>query len=157
MLDIRYVAGFFDGEGCIQLCYSGMSRATSVLASVHLMIQVSNNDKPILDRIQGWLGGRVVARTMAKKKPQHKQCYYLVISGRKAAQFLNVLLPYLHVKRKQAEAAILFSETLHGPWKELGKAGRPISSEGLHLRKIAFLGFREAMDAAGGRGLSWAI
>ncbi len=152
-----YIAGFFDGEGCIQLGNnSKTSRATSTLAGVYLKIQIANNDKNVLEYIRVLVGGTLQKRAK-HYRANWKQGYYLIICGKKAAAFLNEILPYLHTKKSQASAVIMFAETLYDPWRVLGVAGKPLTDKALKLRSIAFRGFRQEMEAQGGRKLSWSI
>ena len=153
--DKAYIAGFFDGEGCVQLGKnSKSSRSKTVIGGVYLLVQIVNNDKIVLDHICSLIGGNVLAK---KSRVGHAQGYCLYICGKKAATFLNAILPYLKTKRPQAEAAIMFAETLHNPWRIPGASGRPLTEQALHLRTIAFKAFRQEIDKFGGRGLSWAI
>ena len=95
--DLSYIAGFFDGEGCITLNGNYLG----------LTVSASNTVLKPLEFMQKTLGGRILARTGLKKKfPQHKLSFDWRIYGPKAASVLALLLPYLKVKREQAMLGI---------------------------------------------------
>ena len=88
----EWLAGFFDGEGSITV--------TNVLS---LQVIVSQSNLELLVAIQGLFGGSIGGH---KPRRGHKICYSLRWCGKKAAEFLTVIFPYLVVKRERAEIAI---------------------------------------------------
>ena len=82
---LSYIAGFFDGEGCI------------TINKDYLTLKVSACNTDI---IRNALGGRVYPR-----KPQvknRKVVYGWHINGKDAALALSMILPYLIVKKRRA-------------------------------------------------------
>ena len=157
--ELAYLAGIFDGEGCIQLSRNANGRSRFPVGNVSLKIQVCNNDKRLLEVFtEAGFAGKVQKRTIKKG---YKQSYYWICNGKNAAELLHSLLPYLVSKKSQAEAVLLFAETLHPAWKEPCRSsnGQPpqLTKEAVYLRKIAFHAFRREIEKFGGRGLSWAI
>jgi hypothetical protein len=100
--ELGYLAGFFDGEGCID----GNRRG----AAWGLRVSASNTDERPLRRLQSVFGGSIYS----KRQGDRRSCSVWQASGRKAARFLEVLLPYLVVKRAQAEAGLRLYD-LRGP------------------------------------------
>jgi hypothetical protein len=95
----RYIAGFFDGEGCI--CLSKGKKTA-------LGISMINADIDILMDILAKTGGSIYARAV-KKPSKHRVSYSLQINERiKKIQFLQNIFPYLRIKRIQAELALEF-------------------------------------------------
>lgn len=105
-VSIEYVAGFFDGEGCVGR-YDMRNRQSvntgKVWRQTHLVI--TNTHRPTLEAIQQVIGGRIV---MARRvKEHHAQCFRLVLSSKAdVAAALNQMLPYLVTKRAKAEAVV---------------------------------------------------
>lgn len=154
--ELGYYAGFFDGEGCIQIVRTGSrSKVRDAAGGLTVNTIVVNTDRGPLELLQAAFGG-----TIHRKIPgqfSRYPAFHWMLHGKKAAPFLAAIAPYLVSKRAQAEAALVFAETYHNPWRIPGASGRPISLDGFRLRRLAFFAFRQAMDAKLGRGLSWAL
>jgi hypothetical protein len=104
---IAWAAGFFDGEGCIYASESeqgGYRRFTFVL-------QVAQVRREPLDALSAAWGGSV--RGQQPRNPRHQFQWQWGLRGRKAAQFLSDVLPYLRVKAEPARAAIPCLERVH--------------------------------------------
>lgn len=90
-IEIAYVAGLFDGEGCIT---SGNG---------HFRLQLAMTDQAVIYWLGRW-GGTVRERSVVGNR---KRCWrWLVMADEDVAATLAVLLPYLRVKRAQAEVAL---------------------------------------------------
>ena len=89
--DIAYVAGFFDGEGCISIGKNG---------SVEL--RIVNTAKNVLIRLQKLFGGSITNRTQKANKTQYAYSFY----GEKAIEFIILIKPYLIEKLPQAETIL---------------------------------------------------
>tara|TARA_R100001082_G_scaffold77065_1_gene44952 strand:- start:14951 stop:15310 length:360 start_codon:yes stop_codon:yes gene_type:complete len=84
-----------DGEGCIQL-----TKATSKNGNVYFKPRVSITGcyYPTLKYLQ-----KVTKCCLGSKgKTGGRPCYVAVFNGKKALQFIKVLLPFLKEKRNQA-------------------------------------------------------
>jgi hypothetical protein len=104
-LILAWAAGFVDGEG-----YVGMQNSTHTYnRHTHfqglMSVAQAKTDEPlqILSRL---FGGKVTWR-----KNQGNGAYYWVLYGQKMAVCLRALLPYLVVKRRQAEVCLEYQET----------------------------------------------
>lgn len=62
---ISYLAGFFDGEGCVTIGSNGS-----------LQLRVINTPKPVLDLFKLYLGGEVLPRKQIVNKPQYHWSVY---------------------------------------------------------------------------------
>jgi hypothetical protein len=90
--DAAYLAGFFDGEGCIRV----NKTATKNTTGYHLFATVANNCVPILELYKGKYGGSV-------NRKNKGQCYYWSLFKKASVEkFLTDSLPYLIVKRDEA-------------------------------------------------------
>ena len=87
--ELAYIAGFFDGEGCI----------TTSSGSNTLTVSASNTIRAPLEFIQRVFEGHV---TIHKYSKPRNVLYDWVIYGQNAAEMLQWLLPYLIVKKEQA-------------------------------------------------------
>lgn len=103
---LSYIAGFFDGEGTINI---SPGRGSNYYT---LSISVTNTDHEILFQLKEWLGGKVSNAKVrnARSKPVRR---WSVDSGQ-AEEILEALLPYLIVKKRRAHLAIGFRELFKG-------------------------------------------
>ena len=99
--DIAYFAGIFDGEGCVSI-QSGRQRDGTEILRMRLL--VSNTCLPLLSFIQERFGGYIDWVDKRSRRP----CYHLRFDGSLAGTVLEVLLPYLIVKREVGRVALEF-------------------------------------------------
>jgi len=101
ILDMKhaYIAGFFDGEGCI-----GVYIHDKRYSTIQTMIKLDNTNKTPLQFVANMFGGLIHERTIYSER--HKPCYTWKVTGVKAASILKDLLPYLLVKRERAALGI---------------------------------------------------
>ena len=114
--DQSYLAGYFDGEGCITISKT----STGAAPQYHLVAQITNTDLPMLELCRRVHGGSI----------RHKQggrCFDWMLSGKQDIErFLLQTLPYLVVKRDEAKVALEYIR--------LGNHTRcPASKESLRL------------------------
>lgn len=93
---LAYVAGFFDGEGCIQIPCNERGNYT-------LRINVCQKSEAVLQYIRSRLGGEI---------SNGKGVKILYWHGSNAVPVLEQILPWLVVKKSQAELAIEFGHTI---------------------------------------------
>lgn len=96
MLSIEYIAGLFDGEGSIGLYSNG---GTGFGVRVQTVQNLSALTQPVWEELKDTYGGgiSVVPSTSGRMKMNW------AVSGESAVLFLEKLLPYLILKRPQAE------------------------------------------------------
>jgi hypothetical protein len=101
-LEKAYIAGFFDGEGCISL---GYKKDTSYRRhhTYQLVVTVANTNKEILNFLHQRFGGHF--RKGRPPSKNGKEVYVWALLCRKALKFLEEIYPYLRLKKKQAELA----------------------------------------------------
>ena len=102
---LAYLAGFFDGEGCIAII-KGKNHLGNVQYS--LIVIVSNTSDYILHLYKLSFGGRIQKRK--HKKPEWRDCYVWELSSTRAYDFLKCVYPYLILKKAQADLAFEFQE-----------------------------------------------
>lgn len=100
-----YVAGFFDGEGSL-----GITRtiAHGKYVGYHGVIQISQTNFEVLEFIKEEWGGTLDITKRKNEKSYWKKCWRLRMGGKKIYKFLKDILPYLIVKRPQAELYLKF-------------------------------------------------
>lgn len=105
MLSIEYLAGFFDGEGYITFSSRSGGKSTR-----YLVIGVSNCNKNVIDAVQESFGGS--SHVMHKPKPErgHRGSWQWKCCSNVAYDLLIQMLPYLIVKKEEAEIAIEFQQ-----------------------------------------------
>lgn len=98
MISDQYAAGFFDGEGCINV--------SSLRGKPFVRILVVNTNIDILEKLQQTWGGDI--QKNYKPKSHWKQAYTWRLQHSACLEFLQDIYPYLVVKKNQAEAAFMF-------------------------------------------------
>lgn len=109
-LELAYLAGIIDGEGCIGLYRYTKQYVCSVAIGMC-------DAEPIL-LLHGLYGGHYRVEKKCRKRPVH--C--LSMQGIAAQRCLTDLIPFLRVKQGRAEIALKF---LRIGTKRYGRAGTP--------------------------------
>ena len=100
---LAYAAGIVDGEGSI--CFTSPKGGNYPYHG--LRVSVTNTNEWLINWFWFSFGGKIYI------KPAHrgrKVCYQWQIWGKSALDFLKVIVPFLQIKRPQAELAIAFQE-----------------------------------------------
>lgn len=96
--DLIYLAGIFDGEGNIDIAHSKPSSTRREQYSLNVAFQ---QKLPLIPNYLVSLFGGSIYRPRSR-------AYFWHIHGAKAASFLRELLPYLRLKKHEAEVALKF-------------------------------------------------
>lgn len=113
---IAYGAGIIDGEGCILICKL-RSKNTQTLCYHELRVAVGMTNCEVILWLKENFGGHINVwnkKTKGVRKPVSRW----TIVGIHARDFLNLLLPYLIVKKQEALVAIEFQNV-----RQVGKGG----------------------------------
>lgn len=117
----EYLAGFFDGEGCICICKRGNSHRT--------LLTINNCNKEVMDKIDFFL----LTSSYRKRKVStfsRKPIYVIDIREQQQIKvILKGMLPYLIVKKRKAELMIEYIDTVGG------QSGVPLTQEVINKRK----------------------
>jgi hypothetical protein len=123
LTDLAYFAGLFDGEG-----YIGIRRVSRTgwhgNGTYALQLTIANTIRSPLDEAQAIWHGKVV-----KGQGTNRPCFHWHLHGRMAAAFLQDILPYLRIKRQQAEVALEYQ----GRIKSTSRT--PITEEEMMVRE----------------------
>lgn len=96
---IAYIAGFFDGEGCIRI-----KKANQGGNSYYIIAHLTNTYPKTLKEVKQLFGGSM----RVQEKGVNKKVYNWSITSDEASDFLRTLLPFLKEKRPQAVLALRF-------------------------------------------------
>ena len=111
-LDIRYVAGLFDGEGWITICkqrLGGYRTYSDHYVRYQLVAGIGMTYRPIIERLhQQFGGGFHVNRSAKAKMPKARTGFAWKVSSQSAADFLASVRPFLIVKQEEADVALEF-------------------------------------------------
>jgi len=108
-LDIRYVAGLFDGEGWITVNVWAVPGREYI--RYQLFVGVGMSHYPLMKAMQDQFGGLLHRNdSAAKRNPNHKICYQWRLSSRPAVGFLEAVRPHLKVKGEEADLAIVLQK-----------------------------------------------
>lgn len=106
-LDIRYVAGLFDGEGWITVVVKKYPDRTSY----QLVVGIAMVHRPLIEAIHRQLGGNIYIKMPSPSQSANTRAgvTWRLTSG-PAAAFLEQVVPFLVAKREEAELAIEFQK-----------------------------------------------
>lgn len=120
-VDLSYAAGIFDGEGCI--CLRKVKKHT-----ITLDVTVVNTNEWLLQWLKFAFGGKVYSMDYdARKSKNWKPCWKWTLTSNKALEFLEMLCPYLRLKKPQAELAITFQKARRGKGYALTEKERAVA------------------------------
>lgn len=105
MVSAEYMAGFFDGEGCVTF----LKNSDGIYVVAHL----TNNDRRVLDEMREKFGGCVYTRLRVNEH-NRKTTYSWQISGAKAIPFLKWIDPYVVIKKPQLHVAFFWNRIRPG-------------------------------------------
>lgn len=110
MLSDEYMAGLFDGEGCV------MVRVWRKPNSPHIRYQpaisLGMTYRPVIEQIHRQYGGSIHLNDHSKRNKKHRAQFNWVASSQVAARVLRAMLPYLIVKKDEAELVLQLQGSL---------------------------------------------
>ena len=105
-VDLAYVAGLFDGEGCVCLATSG--KTATGKQRIQLVVNLANTNEWITQWLKFNFGGQVYKDKISKRIVFRSDAWRWQLRSRQATLFLELILPYLKLKKPQAQLAIQF-------------------------------------------------
>ena len=99
--DIAYIAGVFDGEGCVRL-----KKANKDGHSYYLIAHITNSDNRMLKFVEERFGGKIYFQ---ERTPNKKVCQWFITCG-EAEAFLKTIQNFLVIKGEQVAVALKFHE-----------------------------------------------
>lgn len=95
----EYIAGFFDGEGCI-------SARVNNRGQVIVTISIVQKGAHVLREIKDYFEYGCLRRMSGESRKTHNLWSYQVLGSEQKLDFLRIIYPHLIVKREQTELAI---------------------------------------------------
>jgi hypothetical protein len=89
MVSHQYLAGFFDGEGCVYINPSG-----------RVQLSLTQKKREVLDLVQSEFGGKV------KIKDRSMIPGWVISSKEDCLKFINAIYPYIIVKKEEVELGL---------------------------------------------------
>ena len=131
MIDaLSYLACLVDTEGCITI-------SNGRKWHYQLIVRVAMYDKEPMELMVDTFGGSVKPTNRQDKKP----CWCYTATGERALTIVVELIPYLLVKRKEAEIAIIFQ----GGMVSYKHSKKTIPQEEIDFRDLCFQKMQEAV------------
>lgn len=116
-----YTAAIIDGEGSISLTVhtTRKTKTGRPATAPKLVVQVANTSELLIDWLrQTWHAGTKTV-SYRPKRPNHKLAYSWRLRGATAAKILREVMPYLVVKKPQAELGV-HAQSLTRACRKLG-------------------------------------
>lgn len=105
--DLGYIAGIIDSDGYVGLVRHFNKRRTNCTASIRATVALAQTKREAIDLIHLLFGGRVYE--YEEQGENQKNLYHLQLTRRiEMIRFLTAILPYLRIKRQQAEQVLAF-------------------------------------------------
>lgn len=98
-----YVAGLFDGEGCVRIAKNKTRRN----ACYQLYVSINMSDPRAIKKVLETFGGKLYTSRKASK-PTHRILFSWVACSQKAADFLRQIRPFVTVKADEIDVALEF-------------------------------------------------
>lgn len=103
-LELAYLAGFFDADGCVCIARK-KAQDYKRGVSFRLIVEVSQKQRKILETFREFWGGSILVG---------KRCDRWLAYSTHALTMLQDLMPYLRMKKSEAEIALAFQEEKQG-------------------------------------------
>lgn len=134
----EYVAGLFDGEGCVVVDKS--TRGNGHSTGYILRVQITNTDYAILEKVKARWAGGITTQDRGVNKPVH----VWQATSKQAVAFLETIRPFVHIKSLQVHRAIEFQACL----RERGGGGK-LTQDELAEREAGYQDLRELKKGLG--------
>ena len=135
-LDRKYLAGLIDGEGCFGIDKRLRGKRWICLTP---NFQFSNTHKEIVEDLKDTFGIGTINLSKHPNRPNYKPCWNYRVNGFAVKKVIKYVLPYLRIKKEQAELVLKFIEIREKEWKKR-KPYSPILFE--IQRKVSLLNRR---------------
>lgn len=130
-LSNQYLAGFFDGEGCV---YVSKHKGKKKNPYYSCRLSIANTDKRVIDLIEQSYGG--FTQRIAYNNRPNRQPYYAVEIYKKKhlKEFIKNIRPYSIIKGEQLDLMLELIDRL-----DKSKSGKEVSGEEIEWRENTIL------------------
>jgi hypothetical protein len=129
--ELAYLAGIVDGEGCVGAYSTSGTRPKR--ASFRFSVCVAMCERAALDLFVELYGGAVRSSMRGGRR---RPIFSWTVYADRAAAVASDVLPYLRVKRGQAEALIEARNTVNGVYAKGVSGMKPATDQDYALRDI---------------------
>lgn len=152
-VDLAYAAGLFDGEGSVGVSLRKQSgRSVTVTPSIKACIAMVDEDS--IRWLSDKFGGHV---DTTNKSKTGRTIFRWTLHCRKAADFFEMILPYLKLKKERCEVAIQLARRTSSRGAKAGMAGNePLPDSEITERTRLALIIREANQRSNPKIASYA-
>ena len=121
----EYLAGFFDGEGCIdvQRMYPKVSGRKVFYCRPRVRLALAQSGAYLLEGLRDRFGGHLTNRTAINPNQQSSVAWEL-LNREEMQAILQIMLPHLFLKREQAKLALWWVDNLAGKRAKNGETAR---------------------------------
>lgn len=123
MKHIQYVAGFFDGEGCVTFCCAGRGYGIPRAG-------INNTDRRPLEEVHKMFGGGIVS---VRQGGRRKDSWGWHVHGRDLERFLRSIQPHVLTKRNQVDLALEYIDWRRSdglkPFARMSEAQKIVASQ----------------------------
>jgi LAGLIDADG endonuclease len=129
VIELAWLAGFVDGEGHLGLSHHKNANRGRV-ESFSPVLSIPNTNLSVLERCQQVLNlGKIYGRS--KRGPKWKICRVLQMCGKNAIYAIEMIYPYLFLKKPQADLLLSYAANFpRRSWRT-----KPLSAEKEQLRR----------------------
>jgi len=106
--DLAYLAGIIDGEGCISVSENPRNGRKYY----RLILDVTNTNDILMQWLEDTFGG--IVRTNYARAENRSNLHGWTVSGKQCQELLAMVLPYLIIKKAQAELALAMNISDYG-------------------------------------------
>lgn len=137
LIELAYIAGIFDGEGTV--CIHIQAKKRIPWGTHTLQIAVANTNRNVIDFIVKFFPRKISIQR--SRNPKWRTAFRWSLSGKRASDFLKMILPFLIIKKNQAVLGIQFEDNKRS-FRGMNSGGRKPASYRRHIPKQE-LDFRE--------------
>lgn len=120
-----YLAGTIDADGCITVQrVKKLSKRCKRLSTYYIIKIALNETSPVVPTLlKETFGGQLYTHQPANQS--HKRWYIWQVTNQLAISAIRLLMPYLRLKKEQAEIAVKFGAVLEEQWLEIRSTQKP--------------------------------
>ena len=134
-LSNEYIAGLFDGEGCIRIVKNYWTKnSRNITYSLRLSINLTDKRVPTI--LHKMCGGCL--NIHKRPNPRHHTMYNWILSTRKAYNFLKLIEPFCIIKSEQIKIALEFQEHIYNCGRKLWNRNRCLPQEVVNFRESCY-------------------
>ena len=122
-IELGYIAGIIDGEGCITVKCAGKNN------SMRVILSIGSCDFELIEWLKNRIGGNISLNTKRKFNPNWRDVLILELSVLQTESLLRVTSSHLVIKRRMVESALRIRETFTTLGGEINSNNSQIRNE----------------------------